>query len=54
MVGRAMFTMLLSSVDMKVPNMRVPRIIHLLEAPGVAAAGEEDTDQKHYFTITTA
>ncbi|GAB3033141.1 hypothetical protein GCM10027185_38500 [Spirosoma pulveris] len=46
MVGRAIFTMLLSRVDMNVPNMTVPRIIHLLGNDDVVAeTGGTDTEK---------
>ncbi|GAB4020461.1 hypothetical protein GCM10028808_61690 [Spirosoma migulaei] len=44
MVGNAILTILLSSVDMNVPNIIVPRIIHLLGEDVVAAeTGDTDT-----------
>ncbi|GAB4047970.1 hypothetical protein GCM10028810_32880 [Spirosoma litoris] len=54
MVGKAMLTILLSSVDMKVPNIIVPRIIHLLgDDAVVVGAGDTDTGKSGYFCNLT-
>ncbi|GAB4023107.1 hypothetical protein GCM10028773_38870 [Spirosoma koreense] len=48
-----MFTMLLSRVDMNVPNIIVPRIIHLFDADFVGEAVGTDTGKTGFFGKVT-